>query len=158
MLKSKSTLYILFPLVILIWGMLIYRIVGGVKEEPQVIPIAALPEEKPIQKIKKDTFSLLPLTHDPFLGHSYRKKEPVKIISSAPAVKVEWPEITYLGLVSDVGDSKQVHVIQINGKQFLITKGEDAQGVKIINFSQDGIILEFKGNRREFLKKKEFDL
>lgn len=154
MLKGKGSLYILFPLVVIIWGIIIYKIVKVFEDKPVTFRVTQMSEEERVTEISKDTFSLLPQEQDPFLGHTYKKPEnskPSKAANSATG-KVEWPEIVYLGLVSDTGKASTIHVVQINGKQFLLEKGNTADGVKLLLTGSNNVTFLFRGSRKTFSK------
>lgn len=152
MLKSKTSLYILLPLVVIIWGIVIYRVVGAVSEEPETIENIPVVSKGEIKRIEKDTFSLVSINHDPFLGHYYKTAVPVEKKKIPSETKIEWPAVTYLGLVSDSGKSSKIHILQINGKQFLMEKGNSAEGIKIIGSRSNEVILLYKRDRKVFIK------
>ncbi|MBZ9731339.1 hypothetical protein LB467_16745 [Salegentibacter sp. JZCK2] len=152
MLKNKASLYLLLPLVVIIWGIVIYKVVGAFGDETVVMSEAPGVVGKEIIRVKKDTFSLLPIDRDPFLGHYYKKPDQSKSKPVFPVEKVEWPEVSYLGLISDTGESSKVHILQINGRQFLIEKGGTAEEIKIIASGPEKVTLLFRGDRKTFSK------
>lgn len=152
MLKNKASLYLLFPMVIIIWGIVIFRVLGAFGDEVVVLPPTSEKVGEEIKRIKKDTFSLLPIDQDPFLGHDYKKPVPIRAKSIIAAEPVEWPEISYLGLVSDAGQSSEIHILQINGRQLLVEKGGTADEIKVLNSRSGEVTLLYRGNRRTFPK------
>lgn len=145
-------MYFLLPLVVAIWGIVIYKVVGAITHEPEPLkntPVRSISENR---IFKKDTFSLIPVNRDPFLGHYYKKPTP-KPKPVAPAMEdVQWPSITYLGQVSDTGKPSAIHILEINGKQLLIESGSEAEGIKILSASKGKVTLIYKGARKDFLK------
>lgn len=152
MLKNKNTLIFLFPVVVIIWGIVIWKVVGSFTDEIQVLPIPNHVDKKVVQIIPKDTFSLIEMDNDPFLGVAYNKpKTPTKVTGKAP-VEIEWPPIEYLGLVSDTDVSSRIHVLMIEEQQHLMETGTEVDGVKLVMSRQDGVILKYRGVQKEFMK------
>jgi hypothetical protein len=152
MFKSKASLYLLFPLVVIIWGVVIYRVLDVFEDEPEAPSVVRAGEEKELKKISIDTFSLLPIDQDPFLGHYYKKPEKIKAMKTLAKKEVKWPTISYLGLVSGSEKSSGIHVVQINDRQILLEKGNIAEGVKLVSSGNGRIMLLYKGSRKTFSK------
>lgn len=152
MFKSKGSLYVLFPLVIIIWGIVIYKVVGVFEDEPENLPVLRTEGVVEVKKITRDTFSLLPVNQDPFLGHYYKKPEKVIKSKALPPKEIHWPQVKYLGLISGTGKSPGVHVLQVNGKQLLIENGDTAEGIKLVNSGTEKVTLLYEGSRKTFSK------
>lgn len=150
--KNKTSLYLLFPLVIVIWGLIIYKVSGAFVDETVAIPAVVPKAAEEVKRVKKDTFSLLPLERDPFLGHYYKNPVEPKKHLAAPPRDVQWPEISYLGLISETGKSSGVHILQVNGKQFLLEKGGAAEEIKIVGSRPGQVTLLYQGDKRTFSK------
>lgn len=150
--KSKTSLYILLPVVFIIWGLLIWRIVGAFSEEVYSLPQAPVNPSTPQNVILKDTFSLLEVERDPFLNIPYKKQEPIKKTTVAKPQEIEWPSISYLGLVTETGVSSGIHIIKINEQQFLLKPGNEAEGVKLLRTNGNTISLAYRGSRKNIIK------
>ena len=142
MLKNKTSLYLLFPLVIIIWGVVIYKLVGAFKDEPVIIPASPRAMGENVKRVQRDTFSLLPIDRDPFLGHYYKK----------PVKRKAKPEISYLGMISNSGKSSEVHILQLNGRQLILKKNQVSEEIKIIGSKAGQVMLLYKGERKTFKK------
>lgn len=152
-LKSKKSLYILFPVVILIWGIVIYRIVDAFSDKTESAIIFSNSGKTKINKIERDTFSLKSIEKDPFLGIIYTKPKPVLRKTTVNALPpIEWPPINYLGLVSGTGKKQKIHIFQISGQQYLMEIGEKVGEIKFVSASASSVILSHKGQRKEFSK------
>lgn len=150
--NNKKSLYFLFPVVIIIWGIAIWKIFGSFSDEPPARQTPSIVINKPEKMVKKDTFSLLSLEGDPFLGLIYKKPgKPVKA-RVIPPIEIEWPVIKYLGLVSDAKISSKIYVLRINDQQYLMEAGNEEEGVKLIRDKKGLLIMSYKGNQKEFLK------
>lgn len=152
MLKSKGLLYVLFPIVIFIWGLVIYRIVEAFSDKTDPVIEFNLPEQEVFKKEIRDTFSLLPIEQDPFLGTYYKKPVAIRSKVMPPKEIVVWPEISYLGQISDAGKSSSIHIFQLQGKQVLLEKGDIVNGIKFINSTPQGVILSFQNVRKQYSK------
>lgn len=138
----------LFPLVVIIWGLVIYRVLGAFGDEKVILPVGPRVIVEEAVKMERDTFSLLPVERDPFLGHYYKKPVQPKTRRVVPVQKPEWPEISYLGLISDTGKSSAIHILQVNGKQVIMEKNENAEEIKLIGSTTGQVTLLYKGDRK----------
>lgn len=152
MLKSKKSLYFLLPGVILIWGLLIWKIIGSFSDQSPVSLPVQVYAKKPVQVKKKDTFSLIKLEQDPFLGTAYTKPVVVQKNTYNVTPLIEWPPINYLGLVSDSQIASQIHILNINNNQYLLETGEEAEGVRLIRSKQEKVTMSYKGKQKVFFK------
>lgn len=137
---------------LVIWGIVVFKTLAVFNDEPANIENIAFINNDEINIVKRDTFSLLPLDSDPFLGNSYvkpKKKMGNLVVSQE---KETWPEINYLGLVSDSDRQAEIHILEISGNQFLLKRGETLAEVKIISSKRDRVMLSYKGIRKEFTK------
>ncbi len=152
MFKSKGTVYILIPLNILIWGFFIYRFYTAYNEGD--IPVT----NENIQVIKLDDLKdsvqyQLSLNYkDPFLREGENNKKThssgtTKTNEQKPQIvktpTVVTPKITneikYLGLVKNNSTGVSTALVSINGKSYLVKKGDVIEGVTIKNISNDNV-------------------
>lgn len=150
--NNKRSLYFLFPVVVIIWGIAIWKLLESFSDDPPARQTPAMVINKPIKMIRKDTFSLLTLESDPFLGLVYKKPgRPVKS-RVIPPIEIEWPVIKYLGLVSDAKISSKIYVLRINEQQYLMEPGSEEEGVSLIRDKKGLLLMSYKGIQKEFLK------
>ncbi len=152
--NKKKNSKILLLIVILIWGFLIYKIYDAFRPNEKNIRKSTPESFNPPLSQERDTFSLLPIDSDPFLGTAYVKKQ-VNTNKPAPnnrkkEEEVIWPVINYLGIVSDENSATSVFILQINGQQHLVKKGETILEINLINGSQEKVILRYKGKEKEY--------
>lgn len=152
-LKGSKNIKILLPVVIVIWGFLIYKIVDAFSSENSDITQITQVNFKPPKGVQRDTFSLVPVDTDPFLGTVYTKPKPtshnVKSVHK-PKSETQWPSIGYLGIVADKKSTTSVYIVSINGQQFLLKKGDTLQKLKIIKGSEENIFIRYGGETKEF--------
>lgn len=161
--KNKKSLYILVPLLILVWGLIIQQIVSGVDDsEPMVTPVQTV---KNISKPVKDTsnYVLLLDYKDPFkAGHAnvVREQKNEAITTNRPArvpkpIKeskpIVWPTLKYGGMVKS-SNKKEVGLLMINGRNHLIKKGDLVKGISIINCTKSEVELSYQNEKKTLNK------
>ncbi|WP_378185636.1 hypothetical protein ACE939_11035 [Aquimarina sp. W85] len=152
MLKGKKALYILLPLVAIIWGAIIYQIIDTFSD-----PELASQHSKKFSKQasitlkERDTFSIKKLARDPFLGTVYKKKIPVKKKNNHPVQPtINWPSIQYKGLIAGENFLNSIFLIAVNGQELLMKIKEPQSGVEIIKGTTTHVVLKYKGKRKQF--------
>jgi hypothetical protein len=155
--KNKKFTYFLGFLVLVVWGIIIYRIFDSAGGSEDDLPIA----EKKINKdlyndytIPKDTTHLLLNYKDPFelkkqkdTLQSINKKPPLtKFVQLAFKPVFNWGFIKYSGYIRNPISKKLVAVVTINGKATMMSEGETAEQVKLVKNLQDSIKVTFNGN------------
>lgn len=78
--------------------------------------------------------------------------DPIRKSAVVKTEEVEWPSISYLGLVTETGVSSGIHILKINEQQFLLKPGNEAEGVKLLRTSGNTVSLAYRGTRKEFVK------
>jgi len=146
--KNKKSIYVLLPIVLLIWGLVIYRffdfstddIPDGTTSNFTVKPLAVMP---------RDTFNINVNYRDPFLGKMYLprqvKKSGRKTNSIEQAAPLVWPSIVYRGLVSDAKNKKKVFMLIISGQTFLMSERDTELDVQIKGGNREHITVTFQG-------------
>lgn len=147
--KNRKTLVFLIPVVALIWGMVIYKIVNTLSEEETVIPFVRTKLDDHTFKVEKDTFSLIALDRDPFLGIKYSRKKNVKqkVVSKK---EIDWPTIEYLGMVSDSDTKSGIYLLSVRGRSHFLQKGDEVDSIKLVKVSQNKVWLKYKNRTRVF--------
>lgn len=142
---------ILLPLVVIIWGILIFKIVDAFRPDDINFQQGVVSSFKAPNVKEKEQFQLKTIESDPFLGTPYAKSRKK---NSGGIKKVQnetpWPNIQYLGLVSDSNSKSKVFIININGQQRLLAAGETIQGVKVVKGSSENVTLRFNGHTQVY--------
>ena len=140
--KRKRNTYILLAVVLTIWGLLLYKVFSYSSPQPHTETLGTVMQESPLQRnVDVDTFSLAVNYRDPFLGKPYRRqKETKKTKTRLRPVSIQWPEITYQGIVSDSREKNKVFMVMIGGKSFFMRERQKEEE-----------ILLYRGNRREII-------
>ncbi|WP_103069712.1 hypothetical protein [Aquimarina sediminis] len=151
MLKGKKGLYVLLPLVAVIWGAIIFQVVGAFSDEDPVVVDTRDISVAPIEAKEREKFILDAVERDPFLGTLYRPKKKVskskKIVKKNPLV---WPTIRYKGVVSGHGNANAIYLIEINGNDQLIKLKQTISEVTLQKAFSSSIRMRYKGKIKEF--------
>lgn len=150
--KNKKNIKILVPIVIIIWGVLLYKIYEAFNPEDSTIPQTIATNFTTPKIQKKDTFSLLPVGQDPFLGTMYSKAKSKGSGNGTPKSKedIAWPTINYFGIVSDKNSKSSVFIIEINGQQHLLKRGDIIEEIELIRGGKGKVKLRYQGKTKEF--------
>lgn len=146
MLKNKKTLYILVPLVVLIWGMIGFRIWAGFNNDTTNYLLEPTYSEPITEILAVDTFSIIANYRDPFLGKIQApkpkpiktKKKPTPVIKKLEPI-LRWPTIIYGGMIKNQKTSKLIAMIKINGRDNLMSVGNVVSEVRLVKVYPDSI-------------------
>lgn len=150
--KNKKNIYILLPAVLIVWGLVGYRIFSTITpkttfHQQNTAYTFAL---KPLHQ--QERFSIRANYRDPFLGtiNSPQKVKRKTKKAEPPIARNPFPEIDYKGLVSGSGDSSPVFIIAVNGQQFFFKKNTSFAEVKLVKGNNKEVVLRFKGRQQSF--------
>lgn len=150
--KSKKSVYILLPLVLFIWGTIIYKFFSYTNEEAIVDQNQEV-SIKPLQIKQKDTFTVKMNSRDPFSGKMVDEEDSKikhKISYSAPKSKEEliWPQIKYKGIVSDAKEKVKIYMLIIDGKTHLMRKGQIENEILLKDGDKEIVYLKYKNDSK----------
>lgn len=142
--KQQKT-YILSAAVILVWGLIGYRIYKGLYSNNNVSTDLNFKEKFVPSKIKTSQNYVVSADYrDPFLGEfNNLKKKKQKI--NTPKITNEalpFPEVIYNGLVK-AGHSKS-YTLTINGRQELMKVGDMIEEVRLVKATENNVIVRFQ--------------
>ncbi|MEX0313720.1 MAG: hypothetical protein AB3N18_06050 [Allomuricauda sp.] len=142
---SKNTkTYVLLGAVLLIWGIIGFKVFSAMSPEPETPVLAENINFKPKERVEKDTFSILIDYRDPFLGTMPPSKKKPKIKRVAKP-KVQFPNVNYTGLITDQNTKNHIFFITISGNQYLMRKGNTQADVTLVSGSSKSIRVRHKG-------------
>ncbi len=147
--KSKKSLYALLAAVIIIWGVIIYRILANVSFSTDVQQSANTVIETVNEQVQLDSFSILANYRDPFLD-KYVKKETKTIKTTVSKVKkVIVPKvektiqpkynIRYKGIIAN--KKSALAVLMIDGKELLMQKNDKYKDLTVLKIAKDSVLL-----------------
>ena len=150
---KKANTKLMIGVVLVIWSILGYQLWSTfMSDETEPTTTVVTNFDQPTYAAK-ETFELLPLEKDPFLGTIYRKPS----TNNAPSAIIkkdtlQWPQISYVGLVSDANAQSPVFILSVNGSQHLLKIGQEIEGIKVIRGTSEKIKLAYRTKTKEFLK------
>lgn len=151
--KNKKVTYLLILVVLIVWGLIIYRIFQSVGDNESVEIITA-PAKKEVYndfEIRRDTTHLMLNYRDPFGLTKQKDTSNVKVgtalIKNRNVIKpaINWGFIKYSGYVRNPGTKKLIAIVKINGKSIMMSEGETMEKVKLIRNMRDSIKVGFSG-------------
>lgn len=157
--KSKRSTYFLLFSAVGVWSYVIYTIVSGLSFEDK-ISHTIQPIYGSIKMAKLDTFQLLLSYDDPFLGKEVApapkiKKsgpKPVKQPTLKPVKDVQWPDLLFLGGITNQATGQEIFMLQVSGVGHMVKQGDIIGELKILEVSTDIITLEYKEQTKTITK------
>ncbi|WP_299181237.1 hypothetical protein [uncultured Aquimarina sp.] len=152
MLKGKKGLYILLPLVVFIWGAIIFQVVDAFSDEDPVVSDITKISFATIETKEREKFPISDVDRDPFLGTMYhpQKITPKRVKTKNKKQETVWPSIRYKGLVSAQNNSSAIFLVEINGSDQLMKIKDSFSEVQLVKGSSSAIKLKYKGSTKQF--------
>lgn len=154
--KSKKNIYILLPTVLLVWGLIGYRVFAGLDPDKDMVDSMPMTKEfKPLKLVANNNYTIEANYRDPFLGtlenRVFNKTIPKKVYKQKE--EIVFPEILYKGIFSPGDYSKSVFLILIDGEQEMFKLREIHQEVKLISGDKEKIIVKYKKEKKTYYLK-----
>lgn len=168
--KNKKLRYILIPAVVIIWGLVLYKVFSYTDDTPEFNFNSNIDNEILQNNSVVDTFSLIADYRDPFLGNqstfkSYspsiessnnntqnKSVEIKKTNNQQTVTNIRWPQVKYGGLVINQNSDKKVGIMQLNGKKHLIEENKDYDNITIQRIFEDSVLISYMNNSKTFYK------
>jgi hypothetical protein len=166
--KGKKMTYILLGGVVLIWGLVFMRIYNSLFSDSRVISSSRAVSYKAHNYEGKDTFELIASYRDPFIGtvqqrirnsavftgteSSIKSKPKESSKPKEPEVIIDWSVISYIGLIKNPGSNKNVSLMKIKGREYLMKEGDISDDVKLIINFKDSVKVLYSG-KEKFIKR-----
>lgn len=162
--KKKTINYILGFVVLLVWGMIFYKVINAAWGDDDTIPAppVARHKEKTYDDfaVKKDSTKLALNYRDPFKLSvanviDTAKRLPVvktKTISSPAPARIDWSFIKYSGYIANPTTKKIISILVINGRSAMLSEGETAENVKLLKNMRDSVKISFK-NKVQYISR-----
>lgn len=132
--KSKTKTYLLLGAVLLIWGILGYRVVKAwIPDRDQVIPPIPVGDLELDLPKARDTFSIVANYRDPFLGNTPSTSSKPTTKHAITVAPIELTPVSYSGMVADQGSGHKLFFVNISGKEYMLQVGSEIEGVKLIS-------------------------
>ncbi len=156
--KNKKLIYILLPLALFVWGMIVYRIFFQTNTPEEHIAFMPNTTVKKSDVVLPDTFELKLNYPDPFLKNEKRvisanTQTAKKAVEAKPKKSVEtinFPAVKYNGLIKK--QESELAIVSINGSSHFMKTGETANDIKLIRIYSDSIVVSFQNQKRTIKK------
>jgi hypothetical protein len=150
--KNKKNIYILLPVVLLIWGIVIFQFFSFCTPEEVVTSTSAEFAVKPFKLKERTPFVINVNYRDPFLGKTYSTQ--VEVISKKNVVKkvprseetIVWPTIQYKGMISDPKGKNKKFLLVISDKNYFMKSGDIQNEIFLKDGDKESIYVAYKGN------------
>ena len=146
--KINTKSLILLAATVLVWGYFFYRFWNITSEGENVGPTDVTGSYRPNKVAKKEHFELIPTQRDPFLGTIKKKTTGVRKTTKKKE-PIDWPMITYLGMVEDGKGRTKVFILQINGQQQLVSPKETVQEITLLRGNSEMAVVRYRGQTKE---------
>jgi len=155
--KNKKLTYVLGLAVLVVWGMIIYRIFNAVSandDDNTVAVINPIKEAYNDFSIPKDTTHLLLNYRDPF--GLMKQKDTARFIAKRTNARMvptgtktmDWGFIHYSGYMLNPATRKLIALVTINGQNTTLFEGQTRYEVKLIKNLRDSIKVTFEGKTK----------
>jgi len=159
--NDKRTLVILVPVVILVWGVIVWRVLAGIQpEESKTIVRRSI-------KVRETPKRTLLLNYaDPFVldkGKSKhllkrvikpveRTRKRTKQIVKPKEPEKQWPEVVYLGIIKNLSTKKHTAILKMGQSTEMVVVGQSWNTLTVIECEEDSVQLGFE-KQKKWLKK-----
>ncbi|MDR3694117.1 hypothetical protein [Mucilaginibacter sp.] len=155
--KNKKLTYLLGLVVVVVWGMIIYRVFNGLNSNDNTATVAPLKTAKEAYNdfsIPKDTTHLLLNYRDPF-GIAREKDTDKVVIRKVSERKIpiqvkpmDWGFIRYSGYMLNPATKKMIALVSVNGQNITLAEGQTKNDVKLIRNLRDSIKISYAGKTK----------
>ena len=156
--RNKKTLYILLPAVVLIWGLVFYKIFSGINKTPENTFKQPIKKNTNAANEKNDTIQLIANYRDPFLGAPAMKSKKItdvnQLMKNNPFLVgiINWPDIKYGGIINNKNKNKTIVLMSINNRSYLVSKGDTLKEIKVKDIFRDSIQLIYRNMNKTYRK------
>lgn len=149
--KSKKGLYVLIALVVIIWGLIIYRVLSNVSFTADVPLSNNVESSVSSLNVKLDSFSIVADYRDPFLGKKRKAEQqlstkknvfPRKKIENKVKIIEPKRDIRYKGLIINKSSKSSLAILNIDGKEVLMKKNDTYNDIILKMILQDSVLLQ----------------
>jgi hypothetical protein len=149
--KNKRVVFILLPIVLIIWGAVIYRIYFAVKQKQILNVKTSMPRIK--ADLNTEEFVIVANYRDPFLVSEKNDKPKIVVPKSvAKSQPLNWPNIKYNGSIKNKISSKQLILLNINSKDRIMKIHQTTDGVMLNKVYKDSVEVLFEKEKKTIKK------
>jgi type II secretory pathway component PulC len=156
--KNKKIIISLVLLTVAVWGTIIFRIVKSIHLSDTVAVTNTEPASNKLIAVA-DTFSIKGDYRDPFLGRRIIASLPKKIQAAPVKPKplpvvatINWPNISYSGIIKNQNSTRELALIKVDQKDFIMKTGDVAKGVELNKIFKDSVIVFYQREKKTVIK------
>ena len=152
--KNKKVIYLLLGVVLLVWGLIFYRLFSGMGPSENRTSSSTGIYKDSTEKNVADTFSIVGHYRDPFLGTMASDKPEIKpgphvaLVAKVLPPPLAWPVTGYGGMIKNQKSNKQLVLIQINSQNHLMKTGDAMEGIQLLKITKDSVELSFQKGKK----------
>ncbi len=162
--KNKNLIYILGPLMAVIWGAIIWKVVDMMTGNEAVISETVAKPMEIVSSYQEELFVLFADYPDPFLKNYSKTKtlKPTKpkpkpkpkkkVPKKPPKPKIDWSFITFNGTIENPRTKKRIAIVNIRNKEYIMTQGDTMLGVLIKQIWEDSVEVNYHMEKRMIKK------
>ena len=161
--KNRFTQYMLIILAIIIWGVIMYKVYNQFSKKGEITNRERTYNQKSKEAVVKDSFKIMANYNNPFvevIGNELmsaeendRQMNEEKINDMIEPPRIEWPAIKFFGsVINRKKPDIKLNLVNIANNDYLMKKGDDIKGVKLIMAFKDSVILTYKKEIKTFTK------
>lgn len=152
--KNKKIIIFLLLLTAAVWGTIIFRVVKSVHHSDTVALTNSEPASNKLIAVA-DTFSIKGDYRDPFLGKRIIASLPKKVQAAPVKPKplpivsiINWPSISYSGIIKSQNSSKELALVKIDQKDFIMKTGDVTKGIELGTIFKDSIFVFYQKEKK----------
>lgn len=156
--RNKKLIYILIPLVIIIWGAILFRFMDAFYPDENIEFTGTKNITNiPVTNYVADSFSLSLNYPDPFTKSIRRTVVAKPVIKKQPEpikqVIVSPPNVKYNGTVKNQQTGKEIALVNINNNDYLMQNGKIIDGIELTKIFTDSIRVNYQQYTFTIIKK-----
>jgi hypothetical protein len=159
--KNKKFTYLLLVCVAGLWGLIFYRVFNSMASEDMPIVAESSKKQAYFKMVNhtQDQVDLKLAHRNPFSNVTVALEEPIITTTAMQAVvrppvkmnvkiPVKWSAIQYMGYIDNPMNKKRLAMLTLDGKEFMLTEGQQLNGIKLIKYAEDSIKLQYQNETR----------
>ena len=145
--QQKRKTYLLLALVVVVWGILGFRIVKTLSPDSETSQVIVSTAGISFPEIKNDSFAIRANYRDPFLGTWSKSDKPAKTKKKLKKIP-QLPKIPiiYSGSMAENGKKGRMFFVTINGKQHLMKLNQTVEMVRLLKGNKQTITVRYPGH------------
>lgn len=152
--KNKKNIYILLPVVLFVWGAVLYQFFSFTNTDEIIATNTPEFTIRPLKVKERKSIVINVNYRDPFLGKMYTPQTAPKPKSGATSVKktpkvqeaLVWPVILYKGMISDTKNKNKIFMLVIDGQNHYMKIGDTGNEIYLKSGDKESIYVKYKGN------------